>query len=302
MACSNVGSMIMLIVAVPLITAFSPDGSATHQTGYFWALVVTCVIGIPTMVISGVKTKEIVTPPPAQTSVPMKLQIKALLKNRPIIILTIGQFILGCNVYGRGAMLAYYWQYNAGNAGLATIYGFVSLGGVFVGSLWLGNFVFNRLKHKGKCCALLNFFAGAAYIAMFFTTAPSIGIWILTFVSNTFFFAFMGIHFGTIGDGVDYGEYISEVRCDGFLCSIVSVANKAGGAVMPAVGMAVLAALNYTANTAQSTEVLFSINAFITLIPGIMSIINAFVYLAYPISTDKHREIMNELIRRRENA
>ena len=140
----------------------------------------------------------------------------------------------------------------------------------------------------------------AAYFLMYFVTAPAVSFWVLTFIGSMSFYAYMGIHFGAIGDAVDYGEYVSGVRCDGFLSSIVSVANKAGGAVMPAVGAAVLAAMNYVANGEQTPQVLNAINWFITLIPAIISAVNGIFYLMYPISTQKHKEIMNELIDRRQ--
>lgn len=297
---ANVSSMVTVIIAVPLIRAFAADGSASDAGGYFWAVLITCLLGIPTMVICCWKTKEVVTPPPSQDTIPMKAQIKSLVKNKPVLILISGQFILGCVIYGRAAMLAYYWQYNAGNAGYATTYGWVSLVAAVVGTGWLGNRLFKYLKHKGKVCAVLNFMTAAAYFLMYFVTAPAVSFWVLTFIGSMSFYAYMGIHFGAIGDAVDYGEYISGVRCDGFLSSIVSVANKAGGAVMPAVGAAVLAALHYVANGEQSPQVLNAINWFITLIPAVISALNGIFYLMYPISTEKHKEIMAELISRRQ--
>lgn len=68
---------------------------------------------------------------------------------------------------------------------------------------------------------------------------------------------------------------------------------------MPAVGAAVLAGMHYVANVEQPTEILNAINWFVTLIPAIISIINGMLYLFYPISTQKHKEIMRELIARR---
>ncbi len=296
---ANVSSMVTVIIAVPLIRAFAADGSATDARGYFWAVLITCLLGIPTMVLCCLKTKEVVTPPPSQNTIPMKAQVKSLVGNKPVIILILGQLILGCVIYGRAAMLAYYWQYNAGDAGYATTYGWVSLAAAVAGTGWLGNYLFKKIRHKGKVCAILNFMTAAAYLLMYFVTAPAISFWILTFIGSMCFYAYMGIHFGAIGDAVDYGEYISGVRCDGFLSSIVSVANKAGGAIMPAVGAAVLAALNYVAQGEQTPQVLNAINWFITLIPAIISAINGIFYLMYPISTEKHKEIMEELIRRR---
>ena len=251
------------------------------------------------MIICCMKTKEIVTPPPTQHSIPLKAQIKSFIKNRPVIILILGQFFLGCVLYGRAAMLSYYWQYNAGNASYATIYGWISLFAAIAGTGFVGNYLFKKLHHKGFVCSILNFLTAGAYFFMYFQKSTSILFWVLNFLSSMFFYAYMGVHFGAIGDAVDYGEYISAVRCDGFLSSIVSVANKAGGAVMPAIGAAVLAALNYTANVQQPQEILSAINQFITLIPAIISLLNGILYLFYPISTAKHKTIMDELIRRR---
>lgn len=297
---ANVSSMVTVIIAVPLMIAFSSDGSASSARGYFWAVLITCILGLPTMIVSCCKTKEVLTPPPTQNKIPMNLQMKSLVKNKAVLILIIGQFILGCVLYGRAAMLAYYWQYNAGNAAYATTYGLIGLAATIVGTGWFGNFLFKRVRHKGKVCAVLNFITAGAYFFMYFTTAPSVMFWFLTFVSSMSFYAYMGIHFGAIGDAVDFGEFISGVRCDGFLSSFVSVANKAGGAVMPAIGAAVLAAMHYVAGGAQPAQILNAVNWFITLIPAILSLINAVFYLMYPISTEKHKEIMGELIRRRQ--
>ncbi len=298
---ANVSSMVTVIIAVPLMLYFSSDGTATSARGYTWAVLITCLIGLPTMILCCMKTEEVLTPPPTQTSIPLKAQFKSLLKNKAVIILIFGQFILGCVIYGRAAMLAYYWQYNAGNPGFAVHYGVISLFAAIVGTGFVGNYIFSIFKHKGKACAVLNFITAAAYVLMYFTLAPSISFWVLTFIGSMSFYAYMGVHFGAIGDAVDYGEYISDVRCDGFLASFVSVANKAGGAVMPAIGIAVLAYFNYVPNVEQSGQVLESINWFITLIPAVISAINGVIYLMYPISTANHKEIMNELIDRRVN-
>ena len=297
---ANVSSMVTVIIAVPLMIAFSSDGSASSARGYFWAVLITCVLGLPTMIVSCCKTKEVLTPPPTQNKIPMNLQMKSLVKNKAVLILIIGQSTLGCVLYGRAATLAYYWQYNAGNAAYATTYGLIGLAATIVGTGWFGNFLFKRVRHKGKVCAVLNFITAGAYFFMYFTTAPSVMFWFLTFVNSMSFYAYMGIHFGAIGDAVDFGEFISGVRCDGFLSSFVSVANKAGGAVMPAIGAAVLAAMHYVAGGAQPAQILNAVNWFITLIPAILSLINAVFYLMYPISTEKHKEIMGELIRRRQ--
>ena len=134
---------------------------------------------------------------------------------------------------------------------------------------------------------------------MYWIPAPSAGFWILSLLAALLFGAYMGVHYGTMGDEIDYGELISGVRCDGFLASFTSLAMKCGGAVGPAAGGALLAALNYVANTQQTPQVLNAINLTISVIPCAICVVNAILYLFYPISQKKHKEIMGELIRRR---
>ena len=60
-----------------------------------------------------------------------------------------------------------------------------------------------------------------------------------------------------------------------------------------------LAVLNYVANTQQTPQVLNAINLTISVIPCAICVVNAILYRFYPISQKKHKEIMDELIRRR---
>lgn len=74
---------------------------------------------------------------------------------------------------------------------------------------------------------------------------------------------------------------------------------KCGGAVGTATSGALLAALNYVANTQQTPQVLNAINLTISVIPCAICVVNAILYHFYPISQKKHKEIMDKLIRRR---
>lgn len=84
-------------------------------------------------------------------------------------------------------MLAYYWQYNAQNAGYAVTFGVISLVAAIVGTGFVGNYIFKKLRHKGKTCAILNFITAAALFIMYFTPAPSVLFWIGTFISSMTF-------------------------------------------------------------------------------------------------------------------
>ena len=134
---------------------------------------------------------------------------------------------------------------------------------------------------------------------MYWIPALSAGFWILSLLAALLFGAYMGVHYGTMGDAIDCGELISGVRCDGFLASFTSLAMKCGGAVGTATSGALPAALNYVANTQQTPQVLNAIDLTISVIPCAICVVNAILYPFYPISQKKHKEIMDELIRRR---
>ncbi|MGT1662733.1 MFS transporter, partial [Salmonella enterica subsp. enterica serovar Typhimurium] len=57
--------------------------------------------------------------------------------------------------------------------------------------------------------------------------------------------------------------------------------------------------LNYVPNQVEDNRILDAINYFVTIIPAAISLLNGLIYMAYPISTAGHEEIMKELIDRR---
>ena len=113
---------------------------------------------------------------------------------------------------------------------------------------------------------------------MYWIPALSAGFWILSLLAALLFGAYMGVHYGTMGDAIDYGELISGVRCDGFLASFTSLAMKCGGAVGTATSGALPAALNYVANTQQTPQVLNAIDLTISVIPCAICVVNAILY------------------------
>ena len=97
---ANTSSMVTIIIAVPLISVFSTSGTSNDAHGYTMAVLITCLLGLPTMVYSCWNVKEIVTPPPSQDKIPIKAQIKSLVRNRAVLILIFGQLVLVC-IFGK---------------------------------------------------------------------------------------------------------------------------------------------------------------------------------------------------------
>lgn len=61
---ANTSSMVTIIIAVPLISVFYKSGASNDAHGYMMAVLITCLLELPTMVYSCWNVREIVTPPP----------------------------------------------------------------------------------------------------------------------------------------------------------------------------------------------------------------------------------------------
>lgn len=67
------------------------------------------------------KTKEAVITPEKE-KISIKVQLKAVLQNRPYLLALVGQILFGFTLYGRNADVLYYFTYVEGNASYYTTY------------------------------------------------------------------------------------------------------------------------------------------------------------------------------------
>ena len=109
---------IINIITIPLINTLG-DGNA--QRGYLLVAVLYGVVFAACHIFCFAKTKEVVEVPVAQ-KFPLKVQLKAILKNKPYLLALIGQILFGFILYGRNADMLYYFTYVEGNAALFSAY------------------------------------------------------------------------------------------------------------------------------------------------------------------------------------
>jgi len=220
-------------------------------------------------------------------------------KNKYIVIASLAFLVLGFTSYGRMAMMAYYFRYHANNAALMSTMGLVSLVSGFLGSAFLSPFLFKYTKHKGHSLVIFYAIAAIGFLLLYFFPAPSVMFWVLLFIANMANTAAVGTAYGTIPDTVDYAEYQTGVRCDGFLYSFTSFMMKAGGALGPSVLLAMIASRGFVPNVEQSASVLKVLNVSISVIPAIATTLILILYTFYDLSDKKHEELRIELEKRR---
>ena len=115
------------------------------------------------------KTKEaLITPEKEKISV--KVQLKAVMKNRPYLLALAGQILFGFTLYGRNADILYYFTYVEGNASYYTTYSMCIIIPSIIGAACFQP-VFRKLNNKGRTASLFALFTGISMLSMFFFNA-----------------------------------------------------------------------------------------------------------------------------------
>lgn len=291
-ACA-VGSSVFL----PLIARL---GGASGDTigGYVKATLIIALCTIPFTLICCGKTKEVVYPPKSQ-KMTARAMTKTIVQNPPLLILLIGFFMFGFLGYGRMAVAIYYFNYSVGNTGIFPLYSL--LNGVLSG---LGSFfgvsLFLRLfRSKRDACIFGYAVQVICNLALYFMDPAKVSLSVIVtvlLIAGTVNGFVTGLIYGMIPDTVEYGQWKSGVRTDGFVYAITSFFNKLGGAVGPALLGVMLAGAGYVGGLAsQSESALRMINVCMNLVPTLLSVLAIIVFWFYKLDNKMHSQIRAEL-------
>lgn len=302
MVTSGLGTVIIPLITMRLVLKFSGSDTATAG-GYRKAVLVISLASMVCGLVGAIFTKERLEPPKKQTSsIPVRQQLNAMVKNPAIILLVLCFVIHGLIAYGRGGVMLYYFTYYVGDANLYSFMGLAGLVGSFAGPIVVGTLLMKLIPHKGRAAPLALAVVAVCYFGMGLLDAHSIVWWILCVIGPIFQSAFSTVAFAALPEACDNGELLSGFRVDGFLSSAVSFGLKFGSAVGPALYLAAYDAAGYVPNQAQNSAVLTLMNASVTFIPAALVLTVALlVFFGYKISPQRHAEIMKELQARRES-
>lgn len=293
---SNIAVGIIGMLAVKMIATL---GGSNEEKGYFMSVLICCCIGMPVYISAAIFSKEVVTPVSKEKNIPVKAMLKTVAHSAPMLIMVGGFFLLGFSSYGRATMNTYYFKYYVGDYGLYATYSLFYMIGSISGALTISTFA-KYVTNKGKSCGLALLAAAGVFVLIYFFPAPSPIYFALLLVFGILQGFISAVMISMVPDCSDYGEYTHGVRCDGFLSAIASFAMKAGGAVGPAVMLAVIDTMGFVPNEVQSDAVNNLINASVSLIPAVLYTLIAILFLGfYKIDLVKQREMVQELDRRR---
>lgn len=280
---------IINIITIPLIEWL---GNGNARQGYLLIAILYGTIFAVCHIFCFAKTKEVVEVPVAQ-KIPLRLQLQAVAKNKPYLLALLGQVLFGFILYGRNADLLYYFTYVENDAVLFTYYSMAIIIPSVIGAACFPK-VFQLTSNKGWAASVFAFGTGITIIALFFfspVTSP-IPFYLFAALSQFFFSGFNTAIYAIIPDCVEYGEWRTGIRNDGFQYAFISLGNKIGMALGTALLALSLGWAGYEANTTQNEAVVAIMRHSFSTIPGILWVVTALALFFYKLDKRSYNRIL----------
>ena len=260
----------------------------------FGVLAIACYIGCYNL-----STERIAVPEKEVEKGAFLRSVKSLLTNKPFLWVLAASLLAMTNQFIVQAVNTYLFKDYFANAGALSIIGLVQTLAMFLVVPLVKPLVAKFGKKEISIVGMA--FASVIYIALFFLkgieTMPFIGIVAIAMMSMSFY---SFISYAFISDVIDYHEYLTSLREDATVYSIVSMSRKIGQAVAGGIGGVAIAAVGYNATLGtQPQEVLDGIYMLGTLVPGILYGIVAVVLFLYPLNKQKTIQLSQDLAAKR---
>lgn len=307
---AQVGSSIIQTIlgacAMPLILTFSKSDVANGK-GYFGATIVFSLVALPMFWFCAVRCREVKDSATPQIikgvkpeKKPLLKSLKAVIKNRMLLIAVICVFIGAVSQIARMSMLTYYLIYVAGAyTYIAPVFTTISLLQI-VGNLFLP--IATRKFGKIRWFVFTMTINSFSMIALFIIPSSSIVVILVCSAIYGITNSATSICYSMVCDSIEYGDYKFGVRDDALAFSMMSLGVKIATAVTGSVTVLLLAAIGYVAGAEQSAATQQGINLIVNLIPGILGLIALVPLKWYTLNENKMDEIRIELEARRKEG
>jgi GPH family glycoside/pentoside/hexuronide:cation symporter len=284
------GTIIVNYFTLDMVSYF---GNGNSNLG--WQITMA-IYGILAAILFGVvffSTRERIKPPPQQRT-KVTGDLKDLFNNRPWTILFILALIIMITITIRAGASIYYIKYYLNRPDLIkyflTSYGIALAIGAAITPL------LTRYLDKRLLMILSMSVTGILSISFFFL--PKDSIWLI-FSINFLIGLALGpkspLAFSMYADTADYTEWKTGRRATAMTFAAANFSQKLGWALASVIIGLVLSSLGYVANTAQSDASQMGILLVISIIPGVIALIAAFIMRYYTLDNAMLEKIQIEL-------
>ena len=278
-------------------------GGGNEAEGFRLTMMIFAVISVALFWITFASTKERVQP--LQEKSDLRLDFKAILDNRPWIVLFLAAIFTLMNVAVRNGAIMYYFKYYVGDDGtpIFLIFDktavfmstglFAMVAGIACTKALAKRFDKRRIMIT---LALLN----ALTMAVFFVIPPE--QYALMVVVNIIGTLIIGptpaLVWAMYADTADYGEWKSGRRTTGLVFSALQFAQKLGLAVGAGLSGFILSLFGFIANAPQSELSMTGIRLMFSIFPAVLATAGAIAVFFYPLHDKQVAQIEQELKQR----
>jgi glycoside/pentoside/hexuronide:cation symporter, GPH family len=291
-----------LLIAGTLLAAASPvliEGlqenaamAAAQRQKFFWIALLYAPLLIGTCLWCVLRIRE--TDDDKQISAALTVgNLRSVGRNRPFWILLTAYMIgaLGSNL--PATLILFYVQYvlESSRADLFLFLYFAS--GILLLPAWIG--VSRRIGKKNAWLASMAINTLAFSGVYFLGTGDEWAYGVLVVVSGMGFGATLALPSAIQADVIDYDEFLTGRRQEGWYVGIWSVVKKLAAALGVGVGLTLLGMAGYAPNQAQPPEVIQTLKVLYALVPSVCNAAAFAIALTFPISPAIHRRILESI-------
>lgn len=290
----NIGILIVNGLTASVMLYFSGQGAeVANGHGYFMTALVYAIISVPCFLAVFFTSREQVIPEVKKKKFSLSDTIKGLVTNKNLMILLIIMILQMTAWMGRIGVVVFYIMYCLGSFSLIPVIMLVpSVCGIV--SSFLVPKVMSKIG-KRTTLQLAVTCQGLALLAMYFTPFDKLTLIIIESGLVGFFNVSFPCSLSLLGDAIDYNEYKTGIRNDGIAYATYGLAQKLGNAIGSSVGILLLGAFGYVANTQQTPEALQGMNLVVNLMPAIIFFLTAIYAFSWKLKDSEADEVREKL-------
>ncbi len=230
-----------------------------------------------------------------RNSVSTLRDLKGILGNRPFLILLASYTISAIGSNLPATLILYYVEYvlQSTRADLFLLIYFAT--GIVLLPAWI-----KLAGRYGKKMAWLTAMAinTCAFSGVYFLGAGDERLYtVLVVISGMGFGATLALPSAIQADVIDYDEFLTGQRQEGWYIGIWSVVKKLTAAVGVGAGLTLLGAMGYAPGPNQPPEVIQTLKVLYALVPSLCNALAFAIALAFPISKQAHEKILAGIVR-----
>lgn len=272
-------------------------GGTMEWSAYFKSAAIVAVFAVVMYIICGKVVREHVEPENNE-KFSLRLGIKSIVSNKPLLIVQICNAIALLTLIMRANFNYYYCSYNLGGTEVVSLMSGVKT----IGSV-LGSFLFIFLAKKfGKKLLMFVFSGGFIVISMihYFAGWSNLAVVATCYsLSSVCSGAYLVCVMTMIADTIEYGEWKTGQRNEGMITSTRCFVTKLVMAVSGVCVAAVTGLFGYVPGAAQSLELQSAFHNMMTIVCAVIMLISTIPLFFYDLTEKKHAEIMADLAARK---